>query len=300
MKQRIVLIGPGRLGQAVTALLAEAGHSIRAVIGRDAARALAAARFAGSRDAATTDTARAAQGNIVLLAVPDDVLAETAASLRREGRLAEGAVLIHFSGLHPAAILNAGEGPKVRALSLHPLQTFADAVAGVRNLPGTPFSVEGDEDLLAFGEQLVRDMGGIPFRIRGEQKPLYHAAACVASNYMVTLAAVAGRILASCGFAEEEAVRLLNPLLQGTVRNLTALDPPRALTGPIARGDVGTVARHLEALAELPEELREVYRILGRETVNLALRKGSLDEERAEALRELLKQPPRSPDVSAC
>ena len=232
---------------------------------------------------------RSAQGNVVLLAVPDDVLAATAASLRREGRLADGAVLIHFSGLHSAAILNEGEGPKIRALSLHPLQTFADAVAGVRNLPGTPFSVEGDEDLLAFGEQLVRDMGGSPFRIRGEQKPLYHAAACVASNYMVTLAAVAGQILASCGFSEEEAVRLLNPLLQGTIRNLTALDPPRALTGPIARGDVGTVARHLEALAELPEGLREVYRILGRETVNLALRKGSLDEERAEALRELLK-----------
>ena len=198
-------------------------------------------------------------------------------------------MLIHFSGLHPAAILNAGEGPKVRALSLHPLQTFADAVAGVRNLPGTPFSVEGDEDLLAFGEQLARDMGGIPFRIRGEQKPLYHAAACVASNYLVTLAALSGRMLAHCGFAEEEAVKLLNPLLQGTIRNLTALDPPRALTGPIARGDVGTVAQHLEALAELPEELREIYRILGRETVALAVKKGSLGEERAEALRELLK-----------
>lgn len=292
MKQRIVLIGPGRLGQAVTALLAEAGHSVRAVIGRDAARALAAARFVGSRDAATTDLARAVQGNVVLLAVPDDALAATASGLRREGRLAEGAVLIHFSGLHPAAILNAGEGPQVRALSLHPLQTFADAVAGVRNLPGTPFSVEGDEDLLAFGEQLVRDMGGSPFRIRGEQKPLYHAAACVASNYLVTLADLSGRILAGCGFAEEEAVKLLKPLLQGTIRNLTALDPPRALTGPIARGDVGTVARHLEALAELPDNVREIYRLLGRETVELALKKGSLDVERAGALRELLKGPP--------
>ena len=292
MKQRIVLIGPGRLGQAVTALLAEAGHSIRAVIGRDAARALAAARFVGSRDAATTNLARAAQGNVVLLAVPDDALAATASGLRREGQLAEGAVLIHFSGLHPAAILNTGDGPQVRALSLHPLQTFADAVAGVRNLPGSPFSVEGDEDFLAFGEQLVRDMGGSPFRLRGEQKPLYHAAACVASNYLVTLASLSGRILAHCGFPEEEAVKLLIPLLHGTVHNLTALDPPRALTGPIARGDVGTVARHLDALTELPDNVQKIYRLLGRETVELALKKGSLDVERAGALRELLKCPP--------
>ncbi|MDY0268983.1 Rossmann-like and DUF2520 domain-containing protein [Trichloromonas sp.] len=289
MKQRIVLIGPGRLGQAVTALLAEAGHSVRAIIGRDAGRALAAARFVGSRDAATTDLNRAAQGNVVLLAVPDDALAETAAGLRRQGQLAEGAVLIHFSGRHPAAILNQGEGPKVRALSLHPLQTFADTVGGVRNLPGTPFSVEGDEDLVAFGEQLVRDMGGTPFRILADRKPLYHAAACVASNYLVTLAAVAGRILARCGFPEDEAVKLLIPLLHGTVHNLTALDPPRALTGPIARGDIGTVADHLNALEELPDNVRQIYRLLGRETVELAIKKGSLDKERAEALRELLK-----------
>ncbi len=289
MKPKIVLIGPGRLGQAVTCLLADAGYPVAAVISRDPDRALSAARFVGNRDAATTDLARAREGDIVLLTLPDDFLAEAALQLRTNGWLAPDAVLIHFSGRHPAAILNQGSAPAVLALSLHPLQTFADAVAGLRNLPGTPFSVEGEESLLPLGETLVEAMGGRPFRIRSEQKPLYHAAACVASNYLITLTAAAGQIMAACGFSEEEALKLLTPLLKGTGRNLITLNPKQALTGPIARGDVQTVASHLEAMADLPNELRDIYRVMGKATVKLALQKGTLGERQAEEILELLK-----------
>lgn len=288
MKHRIVLVGPGRLGQALACLLAEAGHTISAIIGRDAGRALTASRFIGGRDAGTTDLSRARQGDVVLLTLPDDRLAEMARTLRQNGWLTPEAVVIHCSGRHRAALLNEGPGPKVRALSLHPLQTFADAVAGIRNLPGSYFSVEGEEALLPLGESLVRDLGGIPFRIRGEQKTLYHAAACVASNYLVTLADAAGQIMAACGFSEDEAIRLLIPLLKGTGLNLVTLGPRRALTGPIARGDAQTLAAHLRALSVLPEELRDIYRVMGRETVTLAVRKGTLNEDQAKVIRQLL------------
>jgi predicted short-subunit dehydrogenase-like oxidoreductase (DUF2520 family) len=289
VKAKIVLIGPGRLGQAVTSLLVEAGYPVAAVISRDPDRAVAAARFVGTRAAATTDLSRAREGDIVLLTLPDDCLAEAALRLRQNDWLAPGAVLVHFSGRHPAAILNQGSAPAVRALSLHPLQTFADAVTGLRNLPGTPFSVEGEDALIPLGETLVEAMGGLPFRIRSEQKPLYHAAACVASNYLITLAAAAGQIMAACGFAEKEALKLLIPLLKGTGRNLITLGPKQALTGPIARGDVQTVASHLDAMADLPKELRDIYRVMGKETVKLALQKGTLEEQQAEAILELLK-----------
>ena len=289
MKPKIVLIGPGRLGQAATNLLAEAGYPIAAVISRDPNRAVTAARFVGNREAGTTDLSRAREGNIVLLALPDDVLAEAALRLRQNDWLQPGAVLVHFSGLHPAALLNRGAAPPVLALSLHPLQTFADAVAGLHNLPGSPFSVEGEDALIPLGETLVEAMGGLPFRLRSEQKPLYHAAACVASNYLITLAATAGQLMAACGFAEEEALHLLIPLLKGTGRNLITLGPKEALTGPIARGDVKTVASHLDAMANLPEELRDIYRVMGKATVRLALQKGTLGEQQAEAILDLLK-----------
>ncbi|WP_432823229.1 Rossmann-like and DUF2520 domain-containing protein [Trichloromonas sp.] len=289
MKPKIVLIGPGRLGQAVTSLLAEAGYPVVAVISRDPARAVAAARFVGHRAAGTCDLSRTKEGDLVLLALPDDFLADAALLLRRNGWLAPNAVVVHFSGRHPAAILNQGEAPRVRALSLHPLQTFADSVTGLRNLPGTPFSVEGEEALIPLGETLVDALRGKPFRIDSARKPLYHAAACVASNYLITLAATAAEIMAASGIPEDEALTMLLPLLKGTSRNLSTLGPEQALTGPIARGDVQTVASHLDAMAELPNELREIYRVMGRKTVGLARQKGTLGEQQAEAILELLK-----------
>ncbi|MBE0596962.1 MAG: DUF2520 domain-containing protein [Desulfuromonadales bacterium] len=290
MKERVVLIGPGRLGQAIANLLCEAGYDLRALIGRDPVRALAAARFAGCREAATTDLSRAREGELVLLTLPDDSIGEIAAQLRRQGYLAPGAVLVHFSGIHRAAILLGEEGPALQAFSAHPLQSFPDAVIGVQILPGSPFAIEGSEQVLPLAERLVRDLGGIPFRIAGEHKALYHAAACIASNYLVTLVATAGELLGSCGFDSLTAFRLVAPLLRGTLNNVSVLGPEGALTGPIARGDLRTVEKHLQALAQLPPEFTEIYRVLGNKTAQLAERRGSLTAEKGELLRELLGQ----------
>jgi predicted short-subunit dehydrogenase-like oxidoreductase (DUF2520 family) len=288
MKKKIVLIGPGRLGLTVARLLAEAGHEIRAIISRDESRAAAAGRFVGSTGVGTTDFTRVREGELVLLALPDDQIGEMAARLRRDGHLTPGTVLIHFSGIHPAVILLGEEGPLLHALAIHPLQTFANAVMGVRQLPGSPCSVEGEEALLPLAEALVTDLGGTPFRLAAEHKPLYHAAACVASNYLVTLIDTASEIMAGCGFSREEAFRLLKPLLRGTNKNLSTFGPGRALTGPVARGDLRTVRNHLQALAELPPDFQVVYRVLGRRTVALAKREGALEGGKAEEILALL------------
>jgi predicted short-subunit dehydrogenase-like oxidoreductase (DUF2520 family) len=289
MNRRLVLIGPGRLGTTVARLLAEAGHEIRAIISRDVSRATAAARFVGCPGIGTTDLSRVREGELVLIALPDDHIGEMAARLRREGHLAPGTVLVHFSGIHPAAILLGEEGPLLHALAIHPLQSFADAVMGVRQLPGSPCSVEGEEALLPLAEALATDLGGIPFRITAERKPLYHAAACVASNYLVTLVDTASEIMAACGFSREDAFHLLTPLLRGTGKNLSALGPELALTGPIARGDLRTVRKHLQALTELPPEISEIYRVLGQRTVALAKRRGTLEGGEAEKILALLE-----------
>ncbi|HEY7746265.1 MAG TPA: DUF2520 domain-containing protein [Desulfuromonadales bacterium] len=289
MSRRLVLIGPGRLGMTVARLLAEAGHEIRAIIGRDGSRAAAAARFVGCPGIGTTDLALVREAELVLIALPDDQIGEMAARLRRHGNLKAGTVLVHFSGIHPAAILLGEGGPLLHALAIHPLQSFADAVMGVRQLPGSPCSIEGAVEFLPLAEALVTDMGGRPFRITPEHKALYHAAASVASNHLVALVDTAGEIMAACGFGREEAFRLLIPLLRGTGKNLSALGPELALTGPIARGDLRTVRKHLQALAELPPDISDIYRVLGRRTAALAKRRGTLEAEKAEEIMALLE-----------
>ena len=288
-KQRLAVIGTGAIGQSVASLLHDAGYEIVAIVGRSQQRAVAAARFAGSRRAATTDLHRVRDAEVILIALSDDHIGPMAARLRQEVKPAPGTVLVHFSGIHRADILLGHDGGDFKALALHPLQSFPDEVVGVRALPGSPFAMEGDDEVMPLAEELVHAMGGLPFRIAGEQKALYHAAACVASNYMVTLISVARDIMAACGFSEEEAFRMLTTLMKDTGKNLAALGPEHALTGPIARGDVRTVEKHLRALAALPPDVGRIYRVMGRRTAELARRKGTLDKDAARAILKVLE-----------
>ena len=225
---------------------------------------------------------------MILIALPDDHIGPMAARLRQQVALRRDTVLVHFSGIHRAAIMLGPERDDLLALSLHPLQSFPDAVIGVRALPGSPFAIEGDAGAIPLGESLVQDMGGLPFPIESEQKPLYHAAACMASNFMVTLMAVARDTMTACGFSEQNAFRLLASLFKSTSKNLATLGPEHALTGPISRGDVRTVEKHLKALALMPDAVR-IYRVMGCKTVELARRKGTIDRDTARELLAVLK-----------
>ncbi len=284
---RFSLIGPGRLGQAVARRLREAGHEIEAVIGRDLGRAAEAARFIGSSGRETTDLGAVGGSDLVLLAVPDDALAEVAGCLLNEKRLRVDTVLVHFSGIHCADILLDQAGPaEAGVLSIHPLQTFADPQRGYEALPGTPCAIEGHPHLMDLAGRIVDALGGIPFHLSSDHKTLYHAAACITSNYLVTLVATAEKLLAGCGFSGEEARRLLGPLLQTTARNVAEVGPAEALTGPIARGDTQTVDKHLQALQSLAPEQEGLYSLLGRLTIEVGLEKGTLSDKAAQALRK--------------
>ena len=289
MKARLVLIGPGRVGQTVAHLLRESGYEISALIGRDIGRVVAAADFIGiPHDRTSTERAKAKEGEIILFALPDDILRATALQLHREGHLPPDAVLVHFSGRHPASILQNGASSHP-ALSLHPLQSFASPSAGLKRLPDCPVAVEGSEEAIIQGEQIARDMGGVPFRLRSEDKPLYHAAAAVASNYMVGLAAIAQEILSACNLETDTPLDLLMPLMQGTLDNLKESAPQEALTGPIVRGDIETVKTHLQALKDLCPSTEKIYRMMGQRVAELAKENGRLRGHRGVAMTDLLK-----------
>jgi predicted short-subunit dehydrogenase-like oxidoreductase (DUF2520 family) len=139
--------------------------------------------------------------------------------------------------------------------------------------------------------EIVRALGGTMFRIPTASKALYHTAACVASNYFVALFHLAVELMEHAGLGHDEATRVLLPLVEGTLRNLKSVGTPAALTGPIDRGDDGTVLRHLQAMDGLPPEFEQIYRVMGLQALRVAREKGTVDAEAVRRLLAVLRQP---------
>lgn len=290
MKPGIALIGPGKVGCAVARRLYEQGYPLLAVVSRDRQRAVDACRFIGCPDAVgTVDRQAAVAAEVLLLAVPDDQIAATAAALQTMLPHQARTTLIHFSGLYPAAAMRV-PGMQTRLLSLHPLYPFASRTLAVAKLSGCPCALEGDAEVQSFGAELVEAIGGKPFHLASETKPLYHAAACIASNYLVTLLDCATQLLMPCGIERQDAIHLLFPLLQATLDNCAHLGPERGLTGPLVRGDSGTISTHLDNLRKSAPQFLALYCLLGEKTLELAERSERLPTERAAVLQRLFEQ----------
>ena len=238
---------------------------------------------------AYSEPEKAAQlAEIVFLTTPDRVIQEVCDGLARQGGFRRGQIVLHTSGAHSSDILSTAREAGAEVLSFHPLQTFPGLQAGLRALPGTFFAVEGDKEAFLVAEELVATLGGKLLAIPTEMKPLYHAAACVACNYLSTLMDVALRMYGVMGISAEQAFASLSPLIYGTLHNIGEMGPAKALTGPVARGDFPTIKSHLQSINALAPELLTLYSCLGIYTADLARRKGTLTQEQAEQLKNLL------------
>lgn len=286
----LAIVGAGTVGKALGRRLADAGWPVRALSCRTIESARAAASFIG-QGAPYDDAPKAAkEGDVVLLAVPDDRIQEVAESLARWGSLRKGAVLIHVSGGRPAAAMSMCREGGVHVASMHPLQTFASAEAAVDLLSGALFACEGDEEALPVVREIVEVLGGRYVAIDGEKKALYHAGAVMACNYLVTLVAGAAELFEEAGIPRDEAVRALAPLLRGTVANLEKVGLPMALTGPIARGDADTVEIHAREIARARPDLLPLYQALGLWTIPIAEEKGAMPEGSAKRVERVLSK----------
>lgn len=285
----IAIIGPGTVGSAIAAAAARAGWAIAAVAARTEASARAAAEWLPGSPAAGPIEQVASAGALLLLTVPDDAIVPLAKRLAEARAVNEATVVVHCSGaLGSDALAPLAQASGCAVASMHPLQTFPDPASAVETLPGTYWFCEGDPRALAVIEPLVADLQGEYRPIDPNRKALYHAAACMACNYLATLqeAAIAAATLG--GIAPQDARNALAPLVAATVENVHRFGAGKALTGPIARGDVDTVRRHLAALDATEADLAGLYRQLGRRTVTLAENARKIDHPTAEALRELL------------
>ena len=288
MKSKIAVVGPGRLGQALAASLRQRGYPISAIVGRDLERTRAAASFIGAELMATTQLQRCAAAEVIFITTPDDTISTTAHQLTTQVELPATTLLIHCSGLHPAAILQQNQATPAQYLSMHPLQTFASGEQGVQALEGSYFFLEGEAVAIERGRQLVQDLGGTDLVIPAHSKALYHAAACMTANFVTTLFDCAAQVLASCNPEQEIPSAVLGPILRTAVENTITLGSETALTGPIVRGDTTTVAQHLNQLQQQQPQFVELYRQLGLHTVNLAQRARRLSNSDGAQLSALL------------
>jgi predicted short-subunit dehydrogenase-like oxidoreductase (DUF2520 family) len=225
-----------------------------------------------------------AHTTIVILAVPDDALVEVVHDLAMVGPAPTGCVALHLSGALSTDALAPLYHRGYAIGSMHPLMAVADPWLAGDRLVGAAFAMTGDPVANTAARRLVSALGGVPLTIAATQRPLYHAAAVVASNYLVALTGAAVRMLVEAGVDDEDAVRALLPLPRGTLDNIQQLGVRAAVTGPIARGDVDTVRLHL---ARLSPGDRVLYSGLGLELLRLAQAAG-LDERRAAEIEALL------------
>ena len=285
MGDRRVFVGPGRAGLALGYALQQAGAlDSLTYYGRRPEPPAHPLFIEGSAEYHFGLEHPPMGTTAVFLTVPDDVLPGMAHALAAQGPAPEGCAAFHCSGALSSDVLEPLHAVGYRVGSIHPLQSLAHPVTGAERLVGSWFSVSAEPEAAGVARRLVAELDGSPLTIPVNRRPLYHAAAVVASNYLPVLLALAARLLVHAGAREEEAVPALLPLMRGTLDNIGELGLGQALTGPIARGDVETVRLHLRML---PEREGRLYRELGLEAVTIAEARG-LDLETAATLRELL------------
>ncbi|PVG82467.1 DUF2520 domain-containing protein [Nocardioides gansuensis] len=291
---RVGVVGAGRVGSVLAARLRAAGHEIVTVAGEsDASRGRAAALLPGVPMAKPSAVARAC--DLLLLTVPDDMLANVVAMLSASGAIREGQYVAHTSGRHGLDVLAPAAEVGARVLALHPAMTFTGTEVDLPRLGGCVFGVTADEGERALTESLVADLGGRPMWVPEDRRTLYHAGLAHGANHLVTLVAQAMELLSAvsegAGGADGDMVvdpaATLRPLLTAALDNALA-QGDSALTGPIVRGDVETVRAHLiEVAANAPHTLAS-YVAMARATLDRVVTDGRLLPIRAARIAALL------------
>ena len=284
---KLGFIGAGTVGTALAVRLSSKGYPVVAVSSRSQASAENLARAVDGCRVFGSNQAVADAADLVFITTPDGAIASAVSEIQWHS----GQSVVHCSGADSTDLLKSAKKLGAHVGVLHPLQTFAGVSQAIENMPGSTFALEAEEPLLQALKDIAAALGGGWIELKASDKVAYHAAAVIACNYLVTLVKLSTDLWQTFSIPPQQATRALLPLVRGTVNNIDALGIPQSLTGPIARGDTGTVEKHLQALAEVAPALLSAYRELGLQTIPIALARGRIDQQQAEALEKLLKQP---------
>lgn len=281
---RIAIIGAGVVGTAMGYLLKKSGYTVVGIASRKIESAKKAREFIGEGEASTDPISTARKADIVFITTPDSAIEDVCMKIALEGGFNPRAVVFHMSGALSSEILGSARKTGAGIGSIHPLQSLADVDEAVKNLPGSYFCIEGDEEALSVAKEIVESLGGREITIGIDKKPLYHAGASVASNFLVATIRFGLELFEAAGIGREDSLKALMPLIKGTIKNIEGLGIPKALTGPISRGDIGVIEDHLRTIKKDKPDLLRLYSEFGRYTVKVALEKGSIKETEMEKL----------------
>ncbi len=288
----IGIISAGRVGAVLGAALRAAGHAITGVHAvSEESRTRAEALLPEVPVLEPEEICR--RSELVLFAVPDDALAPLISGLADNGHLQLGQLLIHTSGKYGTDVFAPATAKGCIGLAVHPIMTFTGMSIDLARLPDCPFGVTAPATVLPIAQALVVEMGGEPLTIAEADRARYHLALAHGSNHLVTVVAQATEQLAACGVSEPAAA--IAPLLRASLEN-ALVSGQNALTGPISRGDVGTLGSHLQVLADpdIPDDLAIAYRALAEATALRAVHTGRLSAHLAAPILALLsEQPPK-------
>lgn len=288
MVSKVSIIGAGRVGTALAFSLRNAGFAIFGVASRRLDEAAKLAHAVGCPRFTEDPCEVVHDAKIVFITTPDREIAGVCEKIAPYIR--KGTLLIHTSGALSSKTLDPAKISGAVCLSMHPCQSFSDISTAPQRLTGCYFSLEGDEQAVKKGKRLAKRMNCRSFTLRSSEKMIYHIACSVASNYVVVLIEKALSAFEKIGVNSDKALKIIMPLLKGTVSNMEIFGVEDALTGPIERGDVATIEEEMGIIRSQIPELTSIYIALGKEAIRIAAKKGKLDPEAERELSKILEQ----------
>jgi len=270
MKPSFVIVGCGKVGTILAKQMKSSGYQLIGLASRSLSSAQKAADETKTKLFSDIPWEVTTAADIVFITTPDGIIQEASRKIAENNGFKQNAVVLHCSGALPSTILAPAKTCGASIGSMHPLQSFASSESDTNPFKGIIAAIEGEENAIHIARQIAADLGSISLTIKTDGKTLYHAAAVVASNYLVALQDLAFKLLQISGIPEKSAFQVLGPLISGTLSNIEKVGTVKALTGPIVRGDSETVKKHVDEIGSMAPELLTLYRTKGRHTVNIA------------------------------
>lgn len=286
----VAIIGAGVVGTSMGYLLKKNGYRIVGIASRTLKSAKKAREFIGEGNASIDLKRTAQKADIVFITTSDSAIEKACNKTASQGGFNPGSIVFHTCGALSSEVLKSARKNGAKIASIHPLQSLANVQEAVKTLPGSYFCIEGDKAALSVAREIVAALKGKEITLTVDKKPLYHAGASVASNFLVATIGFGLELFESAGINRQDALNALMPLIKGTVKNIEAIGIPLALTGPISRGDTTVVEDHLKAISKERKKLVRLYTELGNYTVKRALEKGTIDKSTAKRIRALLNK----------